>query len=190
MSETRDATLEHIIQEELERNLQWVKQKRHIRESREAQDNPELYENVCKIAAAVITLINMQERGHAFPAGKWKAHRGIRSDGKERAALTVDVSSLRKMIGRNDIPRANQIQPKNARAVYNYVCVIWERMNPGEDDFTGDRINFDKLITAFPSQLDDQVATTTAQGEFVWEEFGKRDEKASLAASLLKRFQK
>ena len=163
--------------------LDSITNNRHIQESRLAQGRPENHMAVCKATAAVLALINNQDR-QEIPKGNWAAYHGkIILDPKlERGCFAINLFELKKLTGIKDFP--SNILRDGDTIPRTCICVIWGRELQAGDDLRLERIRTSKIVTAFPSIRLDQAFESSTK-EIHWIPFGRKTEHKNLVSNIL-----
>lgn len=174
-----------VYSDEYLKTLDWIRNNKHLQESRKAQENPEYFSAVCRAAAAVVSLINNQDRVKLPDSKLYDAFRGVSTrSGDNRASFSIALADLQRITGLNGLPSQKGLREPGSTASFPYINVIWSRGDRSYDSLQGEEITEKNLITAFSSIMRDQVQNSIGDSA-VWVRIGKESERQDLIQSVL-----
>jgi hypothetical protein len=169
--------------------LTWLREDKHLKDSRGASREPEYFTAVCRATAATIALINNQDKS-PIPPGKWWQYLGQEEKSHRwRAGFSINLEELRKLSGISGLPKVDDVRPPEMRGNYRNMLVIWER-NSGNPDLTKDRIGPREFVTAYSVINPDDFVESRGEHGYKWlpvAEWAAKQRTASLAEELFGR---
>lgn len=134
----------------------------HTRRSRRADEFPEEYEGLAKVASAAIDLINSQTKNGPIPKEitvddkvipiRWEAWRWFHDEEKRwRWNFSIQVDDLKLLTGNQDLPNSDQVSDPTAEEGSDYLTIGFNEDNKNPRDFEAQTCTRKNFVTTFLS---------------------------------------